>query len=109
MLLKVFFLVLCHTVLVSSRTVTVTSTRNSEAVSATTSELSDSDQTAAVTGCHMHGSEQFCIDSEGNEGSIVPSPHRRIRTRRHLATLGVIPSVVTLTVLIRQEKNTNLW
>lgn len=35
---------------------------------------SGSGQEAAVTGCHMHGSQQYCIDSEGKEGSVVPSP-----------------------------------
>lgn len=74
MLLKSIFLVIIYVTLVSSRTVTVTSTRNSQAISTTSSEPSYSDQTAAVTGCHMHGSEQFCIDNEGNEGLIVPSP-----------------------------------
>uniref|UniRef100_A0A060SWL9 ARAD1A06138p n=1 Tax=Blastobotrys adeninivorans TaxID=409370 RepID=A0A060SWL9_BLAAD len=27
-----------------------------------------------VTGCHFHGGTQFCIDSSGKEGSIVPAP-----------------------------------
>lgn len=27
-----------------------------------------------ITGCHFHGSTQFCIDSSGSEGSVVPAP-----------------------------------
>lgn len=31
-------------------------------------------QTAAVTGCHFHGSSLFCKDGSGNEGYISPAP-----------------------------------
>lgn len=31
-------------------------------------------QDAAITGCHSHGSAVYCIDLEGNEGSVSPAP-----------------------------------
>ncbi|RLV91974.1 putative sucrose utilization protein SUC1 [Spathaspora sp. JA1] len=31
-------------------------------------------QTTALTSCHFHGGDQFCVDGQGNEGSIVPPP-----------------------------------
>lgn len=42
--------------------------------SATASSSSVAAQTTAVTGCHNHGSNLFCIDGNGNEGQITPAP-----------------------------------
>ena len=95
MLLKGIYLFISLLVLSLARTVTVTSTRdyrvglstlfnegniqttvtNSRA-SDSSDDLSSAAQTTAVTGCHLHGSEQFCIDGEGNEGSIIPGPSK---------------------------------
>lgn len=88
MLFKAFLAIINYAVLISSKTVTVTSTRDFRVGSPTgltidvtdaepTTLLSDQStaiQTTAVTSCHMHGSNQYCIDGEGNEGSIIPSP-----------------------------------
>lgn len=75
--------------LASANTVIVTSTRDSRvgATESQTTDLavtknrvgsselnSDNSQTTAITSCHFHGSTQFCIDGDGNEGSINPIP-----------------------------------
>lgn len=66
MMLKQSLLIVIYAVLVSSLTVTVVKRDD------TSSALSV--QTTAITSCHMHGSDQYCIDGAGNEGSIVPAP-----------------------------------
>lgn len=95
MLLKGIYLFISLLVLSLARTVTVTSTRDYRVGSSTlfnegniqttvtnsrasdsSDDLSSAAQTTAVTGCHLHGSEQFCIDGEGNEGSIIPGPSK---------------------------------
>ena len=68
MLWKVIFLIVSYPVFVSSRTITLTSTRPSGAVT------SSAAQTTAVTSCHGHGTVQFCINGAGSEGSMVPAP-----------------------------------
>lgn len=75
--------------LASTETVVVTSTRDyrvgttasqSTSLAITKNRVgsyalnSDSPQTTAITSCHFHGSTQFCIDGDGNEGSINPDP-----------------------------------
>ncbi|CCE79792.1 Piso0_002883 [Millerozyma farinosa CBS 7064] len=69
-------------------TITVTSTKDyrvGETVSyepiVATKRLEDSSQSAsadakesAVTGCHFHGTTQYCLDGKGTEGYISPIP-----------------------------------
>mmetsp|Transcript_8990 Transcript_8990/g.8890 ORF Transcript_8990/g.8890 Transcript_8990/m.8890 type:complete len:479 (-) Transcript_8990:74-1510(-) len=95
MLFRGIFLLINLLILSSANTVTVTSTRdyrvgqsglfNEDKIEATvtrnrasdlSNDISSAYQTTAVTSCHLHGNEQFCIDGEGNEGSIVPAPSR---------------------------------
>lgn len=84
LLLKLFFVAAS----VIGETITVTSTndyRVGETVSyepmAATRRLDDSSQSessdpkeSAVTGCHFHGTTQYCLDAEGTEGYISPIP-----------------------------------
>lgn len=93
MLLRGVFLFINLIALSIAKTVTVTSTRDFRVgqsslfndgkieatltrsrVSDSSNDSSNAAQTTEVTSCHLHGSEQFCIDGEGNEGSIVPAP-----------------------------------
>jgi zinc transporter 1/2/3 len=43
-------------------------------VTATTTTNSASGQTTAVTACHFHGTTQFCINGNGDEGIVTPAP-----------------------------------
>lgn len=95
MLLRRIFLFINLLALSLSKTVILTSTRDYRVgqtslfnegkieatvtrnrVSDSPNDSSSASQTTAVTSCHFHGSEQFCIDGEGIEGSIVPVPSR---------------------------------
>lgn len=90
MLLKLILIAYAFA-LASADTVVVTSTRDyrvGTTASQTTvlpitknrvgsSDLNTVDpQTTAITSCHFHGATQFCIDGNGNEGSIVPVPSK---------------------------------
>lgn len=54
---------------VASASASITSTGSTQASSSSVAA-----QTTAVTGCHTHGSNLFCIDGSGNEGQITPAP-----------------------------------
>lgn len=56
-----------------SASATATATHDHDHGSHSASATS-SGQTTAVTGCHFHGSSQFCVNGAGAEGSIVPAP-----------------------------------
>lgn len=56
---------------VFAATVTVTRTRLSNSISAATPSTTSM---GSITGCHFHGTVQYCLDASGVEGSILPAP-----------------------------------
>lgn len=57
---------LFHIVTVLSQTITTTPSYETNVVRA--------GQATAVTACHFHGADHFCINGDGVEGSMVPQP-----------------------------------
>ncbi|CCE79795.1 Piso0_002886 [Millerozyma farinosa CBS 7064] len=56
---------------VFAATLTVTMTRSSNSIGAVTSSTT---VMGSITGCHFHGTIQYCLDASGVEGSISPTP-----------------------------------
>lgn len=56
----------------NNNVVYITRTRGQTSSSSASSSITG--QTTAITSCHYHGSTQFCIDGQGNEGTVVGAP-----------------------------------
>lgn len=56
---------------VFAATLTVTMTRLSNSIGAVTLSTTT---LGSITGCHFHGTVQYCLDANGVEGSILPAP-----------------------------------